>query len=45
LLRAGSDVTDACFVREKDLRQYGLTETASRVLRTAFEIARARPKL
>jgi ADP-ribose pyrophosphatase YjhB (NUDIX family) len=45
LLRAGSDVTDARFVREKELRQYGLTETASRVLRTAFEIARARPKL
>jgi hypothetical protein len=45
LLRAGSDVTDARFVREQELRQYGLTETASRVLRTAFEIARARPKL
>jgi len=43
-LRAGSDVTDARFVREQDLPQYGLTETASRVLRTAFAIARARPK-
>jgi 8-oxo-dGTP diphosphatase len=43
-LRAGSDVTDARFVREKDLPQYGLTETAQRVLRTAFDLARARPK-
>jgi ADP-ribose pyrophosphatase YjhB (NUDIX family) len=42
-LRAGSDVTDARFVREQELPQYGLTETAMRVLRTAFEIARARP--
>jgi ADP-ribose pyrophosphatase YjhB (NUDIX family) len=42
-LRAGSDVTDARFVREQDLPQYGLTETAMRVLRTAFAIARARP--
>jgi ADP-ribose pyrophosphatase YjhB (NUDIX family) len=42
-LRAGSDVTDVRFVREQDLPQYGLTETAMRVLRTAFAIARARP--
>jgi ADP-ribose pyrophosphatase YjhB (NUDIX family) len=44
-LRAGSDVTDARFVREKDLPQYGLAETAQRVLRTAFDLARSRPKL
>ena len=44
-LRAGSDVTDARFVREQELPQYGLTETAMRVLRTALEIARARPKV
>ncbi|MGB6431753.1 MAG: NUDIX domain-containing protein [Candidatus Acidiferrales bacterium] len=43
-LRAGSDVTDARFVRRQDLPTYGLTETASRVLRTAFEMARARAK-
>jgi 8-oxo-dGTP diphosphatase len=40
-LRAGSDVTDARFVHERDLPQYGLTETAMRVLRTAFALARA----
>jgi 8-oxo-dGTP diphosphatase len=43
-LRAGSDVTDARFVHEKDLPSYGLTETAQRVLRTAFDLARARSK-
>jgi 8-oxo-dGTP diphosphatase len=43
-LRAGSDVTDARFVREKDLPSYGLTETAQRVLRSAFDLARARAK-
>jgi len=43
-LRAGSDVTDARFVREKDLPQYGLTDTALRVLRKAFGIARAHPR-
>jgi 8-oxo-dGTP diphosphatase len=43
-LRAGSDVTDARYVREQDLPKFGLTETALRVLRTAFDIARARPK-
>jgi 8-oxo-dGTP diphosphatase len=42
-LRAGSDVTDARFVREKDLPQYGLTEAATGVLRKAFQIARGRP--
>lgn len=44
-LRAGSDVTDARFVREKDLPQYGLTEAATRVLRKAFQIARAHPRV
>ena len=43
-LRASSDVTDARFVRRQDLPKYGLTETASRVLRKAFELARTRPK-
>ncbi len=42
LLRAGSDVTDARFVREEDLESYGLTETALRVLRKGFAMARAR---
>lgn len=41
-LHASSDVTDARFVHEEELSQYGLTETASRVLRKAFELARAR---
>jgi 8-oxo-dGTP diphosphatase len=41
-LRAGSDVTDARFVREDDLESYGLTATALRVLRKGFAMARAR---
>lgn len=40
-LRAGSDVTDARFVREDDLESYGLTETVLRVLRKGFAMARA----
>lgn len=43
-LHAGSDVTDARFVREQDLPKYGLTETALRVLHAAFTLARAIPK-
>lgn len=40
--RAGSDVTDLVYVREEDLPQYQLTETATRVLRTAFAMYRER---
>jgi 8-oxo-dGTP diphosphatase len=39
---AGSDVTDVAYVREEDLGQYGLTETATRILRKAFAMERAR---
>jgi 8-oxo-dGTP diphosphatase len=38
--QAGSDVTDVAYVREEDLPQYQLTETATRVLRTAFAMYR-----
>ncbi len=41
-LRAGSDVTDARFVREADLDSYGIAENALRVLRKGFAMARAR---
>ena len=40
--RAGSDVTDVALVREEELPQYHLTETATRVLKKAFAMARAR---
>jgi 8-oxo-dGTP diphosphatase len=39
---AGSDVTDVAFAREEDLDGYGLTETATRILRKAFAMDRAR---
>jgi 8-oxo-dGTP diphosphatase len=39
---AGSDVTDVAFAREEDLDDYGLTETATRILRKAFAMERAR---
>jgi len=39
---AGSDVTDVAFATEDDLGKYGLTETATRILRKAFAMARAR---
>jgi 8-oxo-dGTP diphosphatase len=42
--RAGSDVTDVVFAREEDLPHYQLTETATRVLRTAFSMYRERNK-
>ena len=42
---AGSDVTDVAFVQEQDLPQYKLTETATRVLRTAFTMHRERHKV
>jgi 8-oxo-dGTP diphosphatase len=40
--QAASDVTDVAWVREGDLEKYSLTETATRVFRKAFEMARAR---
>ncbi len=40
--RAGSDVTDVAFATEDELGQYHLTETATRVLKRAFAIDRAR---
>jgi 8-oxo-dGTP diphosphatase len=39
--RAGSDVTDVAFANEEELAQYHLTETATRVLKKAFAMARA----
>jgi len=39
---AGSDVTDVAFACEDELGAYGLTETATRILRKAFAMARAR---
>ena len=39
---AGSDVTDVAFAREPELDAYGLTETATRILRKAFAMERAR---
>jgi 8-oxo-dGTP diphosphatase len=42
--RAASDVTDVTFAREAELPDYGLTETAMRVLRKAFAMARERRK-
>ncbi len=40
--RVGSDVTDVAFAREEELAQYHLTETATRVLKKAFAMDRAR---
>lgn len=40
--RAGSDVTDVAWVAEGDLERYSLTSTATRVIRRAFGMARAR---
>jgi ADP-ribose pyrophosphatase YjhB (NUDIX family) len=39
---AGSDVTDVAFAREEELGKYSLTETATRILRKAFAMERAR---
>jgi ADP-ribose pyrophosphatase YjhB (NUDIX family) len=39
---AGSDVTDVAFAREDQLDDFHLTETATRVLRKAFAMDRAR---
>lgn len=40
--RPDSDVTDVAFVAEDDLGGYNLTPTATRVIRKAFAMARAR---
>lgn len=40
--RAGSDVTDVAWAGESELRNYSLTPTATRVIKKAFEMARAR---
>jgi 8-oxo-dGTP diphosphatase len=40
--RAGSDVTDVAFAREEELARFRLTETATRILKKAFAMDRAR---
>ncbi len=40
--RAGSDVTDVAFAAEEELARFHLTETATRVLKKAFAMDRAR---
>jgi 8-oxo-dGTP diphosphatase len=40
--RAGSDVTDVTWASEVELEQYSLTPTATRLIRRAFEMSRAR---
>lgn len=40
--KAGSDVTDVAFATEDEFAKYGLTETATRILRKAFAMDRAR---
>jgi 8-oxo-dGTP diphosphatase len=42
--RAGSDVTDVAWAAESDLERFSLTPTATRVIRRAFEMDRARNK-
>jgi len=39
---AGGDVTDVAWAEENDLEKFGLTATATRVIRKAFSLARAR---
>jgi ADP-ribose pyrophosphatase YjhB (NUDIX family) len=39
---AGSDVTDVAFAREEEFATYGLTETATRILRKALAMKRLR---
>ena len=43
--RAGSDVTDVAFATEDELEKFGLTETATRVLKRAFAMERTRGTL
>lgn len=40
--RAGSDVTDVAYAQEEELARFHLTETATRILRKAFAMDRAR---
>lgn len=40
--RAGSDVIDVAWATEAELAEYSLTPTATRVIRRAFEMSRAR---
>jgi len=40
--RAGSDVTDLAFAGEEELEKFHLTEIATRVLKKAFAMSRAR---
>lgn len=40
--RAASDVTDVAWAGEEELRKYALTPTATRVIKRAFEMWRAR---
>ena len=40
--RAGSDVTEVAFAREEELGKFHLTETATRILKKAFAMDRAR---
>lgn len=41
---AGGDVTDVAFAREDELERFGLTATATRVLKRAFAMDRERRK-
>jgi len=41
-LRAGSDVTDVALAREEELAKFHLTATATRILKKAFAMDRAR---
>lgn len=43
--RAGSDVTDVAWASPSELKKYSLTETATRVIVKAFEMARERDAL
>jgi 8-oxo-dGTP diphosphatase len=40
--KAGSDVTDVAYATEDEFVKYGLSETATRILRKAFAMERAR---
>jgi 8-oxo-dGTP diphosphatase len=40
--RAGSDVVDVAWALEEELPRFSLTATATRVIKTAFEMARSR---
>ena len=42
--RAGSDVTDVAFASEEELSRFHLTETATRILKKAFAMERAKSR-